>query len=255
MVYILAGIVAVWCIYCLLPTIYYKKIRRNDLAGGSGPGVKNIMLTFDDGPDEEYTGRLLDLLKEHHIKAVFFLLGEKVEALPGLTKRIAEEGHQIGLHGTTHKDMWLLGFTGTRKSFKGGYSILAAQGITPVCYRPPHGNVNLFTIYYARKYNLPICLWTTAAQDWKKGLSSQDILMRLRRRAKPGDVLLLHDSGRGTGGAEGAPSRTIQALTRFLPEMKEFGYQFTLFEKDGEIALETKAREECASAGLPTRAA
>ena len=77
-------------------------LATNGKTGTSGGGVA---LTFDDGPDPQTTPRILDTLRQHHVKATFFVVGSQVERHPDLLRRIVEEGHTIGNHTYDHADM------------------------------------------------------------------------------------------------------------------------------------------------------
>src|SRR5690554_3230039 len=82
-------------IYSIIPNIYFRYFSKRVLKRIPVEG-KRIAVTFDDGPDPRYTPQLLDLLKKHHIRATFFVLGEKVKAYPEIIERIVSEGHVIG---------------------------------------------------------------------------------------------------------------------------------------------------------------
>ena len=240
--------------FLFLPTIYYKYLHPQTFQ--TGPSVENVseekamMLTFDDGPDSLYTEQLLDILALNDIKATFFLVAEKAAAHPEVVKRICREGHAIGFHGMTHKNMAFQGFFATKRNFEKGLSLLRAQlasekdVLTPdiTYYRPPYGFLNPFTIYFAKRSHLTPVFWNIITQDWSAKSSSDTILDKLRREAQNGRIILLHDSGEGTGGAPGAPQNTLVALYDFLPEMKAKGYRFIL--PDQSNLRETDGRND-----------
>ncbi len=216
---------ACWIVYCLLPTLWYKRLQNHSLPIGqaaAGP----LLLTFDDGPDQQYTAELLDLLQEEQVKAVFFILLDKALDRPELADRILAEGHQLGLHGLDHKSMWLMSPREVKDRFDRALRLCRRQGWQPIYYRPPHGHVNLFTIAAAKKAGFLPMFWTVMAQDWQEQASAFSIYKKLKKRSKPGAVICLHDSGQNTGGAIHGPAKTIEALGRFLPEAREQGYTF-----------------------------
>ena len=79
-----------------------------------------------------------------------------------------------------------------------------------------------------KKCGLKLVLWTVMAQDWRADTSSFEIYRKLCERTKDGAIICLHDAGEDTGGAPGAPARTISALKEFLPRQKSLGYRFVL---------------------------
>ncbi len=180
------------------------------------------MLTFDDGPDEKYTPKLLDVLRENGVKATFFVLAEKAQKYPEIIKRIISEGHEIGLHYLNHSVPLLRSPLRTRKDFKKAHEILTSMGVEVRLFRPPWGLFNPLTYYYAKANNLKVILWTQHAYDWSWWNTAENIKNSLLRKIKKGSIILLHD-GRG---ANGAPAKTIKALTEVLPILKQQGYQF-----------------------------
>lgn len=229
--YAIAGGAAVLVLLLLLgmnviPTCYLKFVRNNEIKDGK----KSVMLTFDDGPDPQYTVPLLDLLKKNDVKATFFLLAEKAERYPEIVDRMLMEGHQIGFHALDHRNLWWMSPDKTRRNFQKGLSILHRQGWEVQWYRPPFGNITPWAFAEMRENGLELHLWTVMAQDWRADHSAEVILGKLRKRVRAGSIICLHDSGEGSA-APGQPAQTIRALETFLPEMKEKGYQFVQPQK------------------------
>jgi peptidoglycan/xylan/chitin deacetylase (PgdA/CDA1 family) len=216
---------AFWSVYCLLPTLWYKRLGNHRLCL-ERDAASPLLLTFDDGPDGQYTAELLNLLRKERIKALFFILLDKALARPQLVERILAEGHQLGLHGLDHKSMWRMSPAEVKSRFELARRLCRSRGWQPAYYRPPHGRVNLCTMAAAKKTGFAPVFWTVMAQDWQPRASAASIYRRLQSRVKPGAIICLHDSGAGTGGAADGPAKTIEALGRFLPEMKEQGYRF-----------------------------
>ncbi|KPD00021.1 Peptidoglycan-N-acetylmuramic acid deacetylase PdaC [Geobacillus sp. BCO2] len=129
-------------IYGIVPTIIIRKKRVRLFREGTASDC--LALTFDDGPDPYYTPKLLDLLKKYGVKATFFVVGRKVERYPDIVRRMAEEGHEIGIHNYRHISNWLLPPLwldwGVRRAAK---AIERATGKQPMYYRPPWGILTL----------------------------------------------------------------------------------------------------------------
>ena len=102
---IMAAAIGLVAAYTVLPTVFTRSTSYGIVQNNGMPG---IMLTFDDGPNPQYTPQLLDLLKRYDIKAIFFVVAEKAERHPELIKRMQREGHVIGLHHYTHVNSYLL---------------------------------------------------------------------------------------------------------------------------------------------------
>ena len=98
-----------------------------------------MALTFDDGPDPDATPAVLEVLRTAEARAVFFLVGEQVEAHPELARQVADEGHVVALHGFRHVEHDELGDAARADLERGAAAIAAATGVDPACYRPPYG--------------------------------------------------------------------------------------------------------------------
>ena len=153
-----------------------------------------IALTFDDGPEPEYTIPLLDLLKEYHIPATFFVIGEKAERHPDLLKRMVAEGHVIGNHSFTHSEpretstqMFMDEIHKTRQ--------LIEEISNKPCslMRPPKGELTLRKIYQLWKTNQAVALWSVDSKDYLMHTSEEAINWAKSYQSTPGDILLIHD--------------------------------------------------------------
>lgn len=207
-------------IYSIGPTLFYKITKRNPPKNTNDKN--SILLTFDDGPSKEYTNKLLDLLKTYNIQATFFVVARQAEKQPEIIKRIVRDGHTLGLHSLEHKNALIKGYLYTKHDFEESIRTIKKLGYDVTYYRPPWGHVNLFTLYYIKKYGLKLVLWNTMVGDWSKNISAYDIKNRLLNKTKDKSVICLHD-GRGS---EGAPIRTIEALYTVIPELIDKGFTF-----------------------------
>ncbi|MFC5452925.1 polysaccharide deacetylase family protein [Paenibacillus aestuarii] len=229
-------------VYSILPTILirlfgigvYKKGR-----GGNG-----IALTFDDGPDPEYTPQLLDLLKKHQVKATFFVLGSKAEQHPELIRRIHLEGHLIGVHNYVH---WANAFLPPRKVRAQLNSSIAViekiTGETPIFYRPPWGIFNLFDFLLMKRFR--VVLWSLMVGDWRSSGGKERIIKKLLAKLSSNDIIVLHDSGQTFGADEDAPVHMLEALADFLDICKRRG--FTFLRIDTYTQIDELAKRQPAS--------
>lgn len=201
--------------------------------GASGPGRRlfprallssvatdrpEVALTFDDGPDPDFTERFLLALKG--TPATFFSLGARARQWPELVRSIVEEGHEVACHGDTHRRLTRLSPSATvRELRRGAASIAEASGRAPRFFRPAHGLFNLAAWVETPRLGMRRTLWTASARDWEREATSESIAGRILGAAAPGAILLMHDSG----GWPGRPSRTLAALPAIVEGLTDRG--------------------------------
>jgi peptidoglycan-N-acetylglucosamine deacetylase len=177
-----------------------------------------VALTFDDGPDPDATPAVLDALAAASTRAVFFLVGEQVEAHPELARRVADEGHQVALHGFRHVEHDELG-TGARADLdRGAAAIAAATGVEPQLYRPPYGRFSEHSFRAVRELGLTPVYWSGWGLDWEP-IPVARIAETAIRDLEPGTILLLHDSARYATRPSAAP--TAEALPAIIAAMRD----------------------------------
>ncbi|MGV9844686.1 polysaccharide deacetylase family protein [Streptomyces fungicidicus] len=185
-----------------------------------------LVLTFDDGPDPEWTPKVLDVLKKHDAHAVFFVTGTMASRYPDLVKRMVDEGHEIGLHTFNHPDLAL---QSTKRIdwelSQNQLAITGAAGIRTSLFRPPYSSFSAamdneswpVTQYIGSRGYLTV-VNNTDSEDWKRpGVA--EIIRRATPHGGKGAIVLMHDSG-------GDRSQTVAALDTFLPDLKAKGYEF-----------------------------
>ncbi|WP_266383776.1 glycosyltransferase [Streptomyces canus] len=187
---------------------------------------RRLVLTFDDGPDPTWTPKVLDVLKEHHAHAVFFVTGTMASRYPGLVKRIVDEGHEVGLHTFNHPD---LSFQSKKRIdwelSQNQLALAGAAGIRTSLFRPPYSSFAdamddkswPVTQYIGTRGYITV-VNNTDSEDWRKPGVHQ-ILRNATPKNGKGAIVLMHDSG-------GDRHQTVQALDRFLPDMQHKGYKF-----------------------------
>ncbi len=205
-----------------------------------GRAAHEIALTFDDGPDPEYTPQLLDLLKRYDAKGTFFVVGVHAERHPELLRRMHEEGHIIGIHNYVHKTNWLMRPGTVKKQIHRTADVIKkATGERPAFYRPPWGIVNLFD--FSNLGYLQIILWSALFGDWRKRVGADRLLARMMKKLRPGEVLLLHDCGATLGADREAPANMLVALASFMEEATSRGFRFVHIEEMIELTDKSKA--------------
>ena len=193
--------------------------------GNSG----TLALTFDDGPNPSVTPTLLDLLDRHETRASFFLIGRHVRAFPELAKEIAARGHTIGNHTDTHSRLTFLSPRRISEELSRCYeAIERATGRKTQWMRPPFGfrGPQLAPIL-RRRGDADMVMWSIWARDWKPQ-PPEPVINRLRR-ARGGDIVLLHDGDHRV--LQGERRHTVAALAHWLPRWKDAGLRFVALDE------------------------
>ena len=152
---------------------------------------KLIALTFDDGPDPEWTPRVLDALAAHGMRATFFLVGERAERHPELVERILAEGHEAGSHSWDHPSLPELAPAAAAEQIARTRAVLGSRDAGLL--RPPYGHQSLATWRLARAEGYRVVMWSIAAGDWRSD-DGATLASRILAEAAPGAIVLLHDS-------------------------------------------------------------
>lgn len=189
--------------------------------GHNAPG--NVAITFDDGPDPEWTPQILEILKKYGVHATFFVIGKNAEAHPALVQRLLREGHEIGSHTYTHPNLSEAGAEKTMLELNATQRLIEwLTGRTTILFRPPYNADSLpSSLAEAR----PIALATDLGyitvgesidpQDWDRP-SADELLRRVREQRASGHTILLHDAG-------GDRSATVAALPRIIEFLQARG--------------------------------
>ena len=188
------------------PTLYHQ---------GAG-GEHQVAITFDDGPDPDWTPQILDILKAANVKAAFFVVGVNAEKYPGLVKRIVDEGHEIGNHTYYHPNLALAWPEHVRLELNATQLLIETiTGRATTLFRPPYAAdtqpsqiSELMPLQIAQELNYLVVLENIDPQDWAKP-GADIILQRVKQQRRDGSIILLHDAG-------GDRSQTVAALPRIL---------------------------------------
>jgi peptidoglycan/xylan/chitin deacetylase (PgdA/CDA1 family) len=184
-----------------------------------------VALTFDDGPDPESTGAILDILAAHRVPATFFCVGYRARQYPDLVRRIAAEGHAVGSHSETHRVTGLSASAALADFVAGHRSVEEAVGGPLALFRPPHGHLPWKAGRALRGGPWRTWLWTVDPKDYAPATTPASAL-RVLDTCAPGDVILMHDGLEEA--EEGAPPRSLVAevLPQALSAMKRRGLTF-----------------------------
>lgn len=179
--------------------------------------VKEVALTFDDGPNPDYTLTLLEGLKKRGVKATFFVLGEEVEAFPDILEEIHEDGHLIGVHSYKHVNFGQIGTEAALDQIETTRdAIYTVTGEYPGFIRPPYG---CWEKSLDAKVPMIEVLWDVDPRDWATK-DADTVVNRILNNVEPGSIILLHD----------ASASSVQAAFTVIDVLQEQGYQFVTVE-------------------------
>jgi peptidoglycan/xylan/chitin deacetylase (PgdA/CDA1 family) len=178
-----------------------------------GSHGRYVALTFDDGPGE-YTQLALSILRERHVRATYFLIGEKVPIRPGLTRQELGDFATLGVHAWTHKSLDQYGQKKIRDQIVSTRNLIKKEtGAKVRLFRPPYGARNARVDKVTRRLGMVEVLWSIDSGD-ALGNNWRQIGREVLRNIQPGSIVLMHDN-RG---------QTIRALNRLiLPGIKKRG--------------------------------
>ena len=201
-------------------------------------GSRLMALTYDDGPNDPYTWRLMEVLESHGVKATFFLIGQFVQQKPEIARALVDAGHAIGSHTWDHPNLIFRSTSGVRRQLvQAQKAIIDATGIEPNSFRPPFGGRRPASLRAVRAFGLLPVMWNVTCYDWK-AKSAGEIVAHAERQIRGGDVVLLHDGGYRRMGADRSP--TVEASDRILTRYQVEGYEFVTIPRMMEKGANTE---------------
>jgi peptidoglycan/xylan/chitin deacetylase (PgdA/CDA1 family) len=169
-------------------------IRRYDAWRLRRLAVGRLVLTYDDGPSALATRRTLGLLREHGVRATFFLVGMRAQRQPELCQLLVDEGHEIASHGYRHINAWRIAPWRAMREVEESLAALGKWLSPSRLFRPPFGKITLLSWLAARRRGAALVTWTLDSGDcWEPHPDPQAIVQRLLRDR--GGVVLFHCHG------------------------------------------------------------
>jgi cellulose synthase/poly-beta-1,6-N-acetylglucosamine synthase-like glycosyltransferase/peptidoglycan/xylan/chitin deacetylase (PgdA/CDA1 family)/spore germination protein YaaH len=198
-----------------------------------GAAKNKIVISFDDGPDRRWTPRILDILKEKHAPAVFFVVGEEANASPDLLRREYDEGHEIGNHTFTHPQFDEISHTQLKWELNLTQRLIESTlGVKSILFRPPYGidhqpefAEEVVQLPYPQELGYIIVGQRIDPDDWridgnKPQRPAKEIAEDVLRQADKGNIVLLHDGG-------GEREQTVEALPMIIDGLRAKGFELT----------------------------
>ncbi len=186
-----------------------------------------VALTFDDGPNDRTTPRILDVLERDHVRATFFVVGRAVPTHARLLRRMLRDGDEIGNHTQTHAHLNFLLSTRAigREIDAAQVAIAAATGRTPRFLRPPFGARDFAALDAARRRGLQVVMWSAMLDDEPPGSDSATLARVLLRQVHDGAIIVMHDGDQGRAGSGGRMYESA-AVTLVVARLLAAGYRF-----------------------------
>jgi len=198
-------------------------------------GSRQIALTYDDGPNDPHTLKLLDVLAKHSVRATFFMIGRYVQQRPDIARAVAQAGHVIGNHTLTHPLLIFKSQAQTRPQLVDCHQALQdAIGDHSNLFRPPWGGRRPATLRIARELGLETVMWNVTGYDWNAPPAAA-IENKVASQMRGGDVILLHDGGHKAMGADRA--QTVIATENLIRRYRDQGYEFVTVEEMQAVSL------------------
>ena len=189
------------------------------------PTEKVIAITFDDGPTSKFTPMVLDVLEKYQVKATFFMVGHRLKSIEAnkraeILTRLLNDGSQLANHSYNHPNFNLMDFDAIKKELDDtNQLIFEATGYTPICMRPPYGNLNKV---HLGKIGMFCILWSVDTLDWSDRDSE---ILKTKVLTNPGvrsgDIVLMHE----------IHESTVNALDDLVKGLLDQGYRFVTVEE------------------------
>ena len=200
-------------------------LRRRFLPGLSGYGeAGHVALKFNDGPDPRSTPAFMGLLATRGVHATFFVLGSMLARAPDLGAELVTAGHEVALHGYTHRCLlWQGPYTTIDDLARGRDLIVEVTGQAPVWFRPPYGILTTPALHATRRLGLTTRLWTSSGHDTTADTTSSTVHDAVVRHLDGGATIMLHDSDASS--FPGTWKATLAALPPLLDLIEAGGLQ------------------------------
>ncbi len=206
---------------------YYDELPSSYVVKKFGKGKKQMLLTFDDGPDDRYTPRILDTLRKYNVPAAFFVVGLQAENNIPLLREIYKQGYEIGNHTFTHPNIAEISMDRAKIEMSSTRRLIECiTGHSTVLFRPPYNAdaepqtlKDIIPVALSKQDNYYTIGESIDPRDWEKDITADSIVARCIREESYGSMILLHDAG-------GNREQTVIALPRIIKYFKSKGYTF-----------------------------
>ncbi|MDI9484117.1 MAG: polysaccharide deacetylase family protein [Bacillota bacterium] len=230
---LISGILGVATILVLFSVwVYHGFGYQPDIYRVGNRASNKVAITFDDGPSEEFTLAILDILKEYDVPATFFMVGKHVEKYPHVAQRVVEEGHAIGNHTQSHRNLPTLSTLELQREVMEATAVIAeVTGMYPKYVRPPRGMYDDRFRRLAGLLGQEIVLWSISTRDWRYGVTPAYIERLVESKVRGGDIILFHDSGALVRSEGGDRRATVLSLANVIEIIRAKGLEIVSLEE------------------------
>jgi len=220
-VWYIVGLVTTWLLMLAAGSLFFRWNFYLEAIHHGSRRVKQVALTFDDGPSVQ-TETLLKILKQENVPAAFFLKGENSTMYRKIVRKAFDENHLLGNHSFSHN----VKFTFQNRKYvredllKTSHLIEKITGKQPLFFRPPFGVTNPEIAKAANDLNLTVVGWSLRSFDTRYNNAAR-LLKRLQQKTRSGDIVLLHDY----------PEVTPKILPQYIEWLKQNGFQIVSLEQ------------------------
>lgn len=194
-----------------------EKVSVEHIRKNLDPDKPMVALTFDDGPYDRVTNRIVRALAKNDSRATFFVVGNRVERYADTMKNAFQKGNQIATHTFDHGDLSKMKKKQIRRELKRSFRVMKKiNGENPTMLRPPYGNVN---DKMRQTIQIPMIYWSVDTEDWAS--RNRDKVLSRCKSIKDGDIVLMHDL---------YPS-TAAAVEKLVPKLRKKGFQLVTVEE------------------------
>ena len=194
-----------------------EKVRVEHIRKDLDPEKPMVALTFDDGPYDRVTNRIVKVLAKHDSRATFFVVGNRVERYADTMKNAYNKGNQIATHTFDHGDLSKMKKKQIRRELKRAFRVMKKiNGENPTMLRPPYGNVN---DKMRQTIRIPMIYWNVDTEDWAS--RNKDKILSRCKSIKDGDIVLMHD----------LYPTTAKAVKKLVPRLVKQGFQLVTVDE------------------------
>ncbi|MBQ6805674.1 MAG: polysaccharide deacetylase family protein [Clostridia bacterium] len=247
-----AGALSAIVLFCALSCIYISGVRSAEVVARKrelpvycvARNDNVIAISFDAAWGGDQTQRILDILDEYGVKTTFFLVDIWTQRFPDLVREIADRGHEIGNHSTSHPQMSKL----SREQILHELTVMSDEaekitGVRPTLFRPPYGDYDNEVVLTAREAGYEVIQWSVDSLDWKnRGV--KELIEKSTRNVKSGDIILFHNDSK----------YILDALPAILKSYQEQGFKIVPISQillPGKTTIDAQGRQHPAATTVP----
>lgn len=212
--------------------VYYGFGYQPDIYRTGNRNHNKVAITFDDGPSEEFTLPILEILNEYDVPATFFMVGSHVEKYPHVARKVVDEGHAVGNHTQNHRNLPTLSTFDLHQEIVEATAVITeVTGSYPTYIRPPRGMYDGRSRRLSNLLGQEIVLWSISTRDWRYGVTASYIVRLITAKVKGGDIILFHDSGALLKNEGGDRQATVLALPGAIEAIRAKGLEIVPLEE------------------------